>query len=56
MMCKHCQKHVFDALSKVEGVVEVEVSLENKKALIKGTNLDKAALIKAVVDEGYEAK
>ncbi|MCI5631989.1 MAG: heavy metal translocating P-type ATPase, partial [Bacilli bacterium] len=49
MMCKHCQKHVFDALSKVEGVVEVEVSLENKKALIKGNNLDKAALIKAVV-------
>ena len=55
MMCKHCQKHVFDALSKVEGVVKVEVSLENKKALIKGNNLDKAALIKAVVDEGYEA-
>ena len=55
MTCKHCQKHVFDALSKVMGVIEVEVSLENKKAIVKGNNLNKDALIKAVEDEGYEA-
>ena len=56
MMCKHCKKHVYDALIKVNGVKEVEVSLENKNALIKGTHLNKEELIKAVVEAGYKAE
>ena len=56
MMCEHCKKHVYDALIKVNGVKEVEVSLKNKNALIKGTHLNKEELIKAVVEAGYKAE
>ncbi|MDE6407784.1 MAG: heavy metal translocating P-type ATPase [Anaeroplasmataceae bacterium] len=56
MMCKHCQAHVEKALSGVEGVSKVEVSLENKSATVTGEGLAKDALIKAVADAGYEAK
>lgn len=34
MMCMHCVKHVNEALSKVDGVSLVEVSLENKNAIV----------------------
>ena len=31
MMCKHCQKRVEDALTKVEGVKEVIIDLDYEK-------------------------
>lgn len=55
MMCKHCQKHVHDALAKMDGVTEVEVSLENNSALVtsdKEISLDDFA--KVIDDAGYE--
>ena len=55
MMCKHCQKHVHDALAKMEGVTAVEVSLENKSATVTATkeiSLDDFA--KVIDDAGYE--
>ena len=56
MMCMHCVAHVKEALAKVEGVTSVEVSLDDKQAVIKGNNLDKAKLIEAVKAAGYEAE
>lgn len=54
MMCKHCQKHIEDALSAVEGVSKVEVSLENKNAKVTCLeSLDSSKLIEAVEKEGY---
>ena len=35
MMCMHCVAHVKDALSKVEGVSDVVVSLDEKNSYIK---------------------
>ena len=55
MMCKHCQKHVHDALAKMDGVTEVEVSLENNSATVtanKEISLDDFA--KVIDDAGYE--
>ena len=55
MMCKHCQKHVHDALAKMDGVTAVEVSLENNSALVtsdKEISLDDFA--KVIDDAGYE--
>ena len=55
MMCKHCQKHVHDALAKMEGVTAVEVSLENNSATVTATkeiSLDEFA--KVIDDAGYE--
>lgn len=53
MMCQHCRAAVEKALRAVSSVETVEVSLENKRAVVTGT-ADYEALKKAVVDAGYE--
>ena len=55
MMCQHCVKHVHDALVKVEGVKNADVSLENKCAKVEYEgNVTDDALKAAVTDAGYE--
>ncbi len=54
MMCMHCVKHVTDALNAVSGVRSVEVSLENKRAVVEADGADVEALKAAVVNAGYE--
>lgn len=55
MMCQHCQKHVHDALAKMEGVTEVTVDLEGKKASVTMDREIGEAEFKAVIEEaGYE--
>lgn len=57
MMCQHCVAHVNKALSGVEGVEAVEVSLENKNAAVTlAADVSDDVLTKAVVDAGYEVK
>lgn len=56
MMCEHCVARVKSALEKVEGVEEVKVSKLFKNAKIKGINLDRDSLIKAVTEVGYQAE
>ena len=55
MMCQHCVAHVTKALTEVPGVTSVNVSLENKNAVVTGSADDKA-LIDAVTDAGYKVK
>lgn len=55
MMCNHCTAHVQKALSALDGVANVEVSLEEKKAILtleKG--IDDAVIIDTVKEAGYE--
>ena len=53
MMCMHCVAHVKKALEALEGVTEVEVSLEDKQAVLAGEVSDDA--IRAAISEaGYE--
>lgn len=55
MMCQHCQKHVHDALAKMDGVENVEVSLENKNAIVTSEKEISIADFKKVIeDAGYE--
>lgn len=54
MMCEHCKKHVEDALKALG--LEVEVSLADKKAIIKNTSIDNDTITKAIEDAGYEVK
>ncbi|MBQ4495497.1 MAG: heavy metal translocating P-type ATPase [Selenomonadaceae bacterium] len=55
MMCKHCQKHVHDALAKMDGVTAVEVSLENNSATVTATKDISIDDFAKVIDEaGYE--
>ena len=55
MMCQHCQKHVNDALSKMEGVVSVDVNLEAKTATVEADHEISREEFKKVIEEaGYE--
>ena len=54
MMCQHCVKHAKDALAKLPGVTSVDVSLENKNAvLISSNGIEKASIEKAIEEAGY---
>lgn len=54
MMCAHCQAHVFKALSAVEGVQKVEVSLEDKQAVVTlAKDVADQLLMDAVTEAGY---
>ncbi|MBR6012958.1 MAG: cadmium-translocating P-type ATPase [Selenomonadaceae bacterium] len=55
MMCKHCQKHVHDALAKIDGVESVEVSLENNSAEVTANKkISLEEFEKVITDAGYE--
>lgn len=55
MMCAHCQKHVQEALAKLDGVTNVEVSLENKTATVQMTrDIPFNEFEKTIKDAGYE--
>ena len=55
MMCAHCTGRVEKALSAIDGVDKVEVSLEGKSAkLTLSKEVDDKALTDAVTEAGYE--
>lgn len=55
MMCQHCQKHVHDALAAMDGVTDVTVDLEGKKADVTATkDISTDAFAKVIADAGYE--
>ena len=55
MMCQNCVKHVTKALQKLDGVTEVEVSLEQKSAVVTMNNeIADDVLSKAITDMDYE--
>lgn len=55
MACGHCKAAVEKALGQVEGLKSVEVSLEDKKAIVDlDHDLDNGVLKAAVEEAGYE--
>lgn len=55
MSCAHCVKHVKDALSELNGVTVVDVSLDSKSAIIEASADVKDEDIKLAIDDvGYE--
>ena len=56
MSCENCVRHVREALSALDGVTGVEVSLEKGEAELQATADLSDALIKETLDEeGYDA-
>ena len=53
MSCEHCVAHVSEALESLDKVTSVEVSLENKCAIVETTNSDEE-LKAAIEEEGYD--
>jgi len=54
MMCPNCVKHVTEALKSLGA--DVEVSLENKNAIIKNTALSNEQIIQVIEEAGYIVK
>ena len=57
MMCENCKKHVEKALNSIEGITNVNVSLDNKNAVIEySKEIDDEILKNVISDAGYEVK
>ncbi|MBR4372591.1 MAG: heavy-metal-associated domain-containing protein, partial [Victivallales bacterium] len=56
MHCEHCVRYVTEALRGVEGVAEVSVSLEGKRAVVKISRpVPRETMIEAVKKAGFKA-
>lgn len=54
MVCNHCVESVTNACKSVDGVTDVNVSLEDKKAVVEG-DFNEDEIIKAIDEIGFEA-
>lgn len=55
MTCDHCVHSVTNAAKDTPGVTDADVSLDEKRAVVRGENIDPDAVIAAIREEGYEA-
>ncbi len=56
MGCQHCINRITEALSALDDVEVLEVSLENKSATVNANDsVTDEALMNAVNEEGFEA-
>ena len=51
--CAHCARSIREEVSEVAGVDDVGVDLEAKKVVVRGHELDDAALRAAIAEAGY---
>ncbi len=57
MQCNHCKMSVEKALNKLDGVIKVEVNLENKKAVIESEKeIDNEKIKSEITEAGFEVK
>jgi copper chaperone len=55
MTCDHCVHAVTTAVKELQGVTDVKVSLDEKRATVSGDGVDVKKVIAAIEEEGYEA-
>jgi len=54
MSCGHCEAAVKGEVTKVAGVTDVQVDLDTKIVTVLGDGLDRAAVVAAIDEAGYE--
>jgi copper chaperone CopZ len=54
MSCGHCEAAVKGEVTKVAGVAGVEVDLTTKIVTVSGDSIDRAAVVAAIDEAGYE--
>jgi len=52
MMCEGCAGAVRRILQKIEGVENIDITVEDKKVVVTGKNLDPATLVEKVGKSG----
>lgn len=55
MSCNSCVRHVDQALRKLQGVSDVEINLEEGKALVTHEGISVQTMQQALEDAGYES-
>jgi copper chaperone CopZ len=55
MTCEHCRIAVIGEVSRVDGVSAVDVDLDAKLVHVHGAGVDRAAVVDAIDDAGYDA-
>lgn len=55
MSCGHCEAAVRAEIGSVPGVTGVDVDLDSKDVTVTGAELDRAAIIAAIDEAGYDA-
>ena len=56
MHCGHCAVAVAEEVERVAGVHSVDVDLQTKLVRIKGDGIDRAAVVAAIDEAGYDAE
>lgn len=54
MTCGHCEAAVEQEVGSVAGVTDVSVDLERKQVLVTGNDLDRAAIVEAIDEAGFD--
>jgi copper chaperone len=54
MTCGHCEAAVKGEVGKVPGVASVDVDLTTKAVVVEGVDLDRAAIVAAIDEAGFE--
>jgi copper chaperone CopZ len=54
MSCGHCEAAVKREVGAVPGVTGVDVDLGTKDVVVTGTDLDRAAIVAAIDEAGYD--
>ena len=54
MTCGHCEAAVKGEVGKVTGVAGVDVDLTTKLVTVAGADLDRAAIVAAIDEAGFE--
>ena len=55
MTCAHCKTAITEEVTALEGVQAIDVDLDTKQVVGRGTALDDAAIRGAIAEAGYEA-
>ena len=55
MTCDHCRIAVTGEVSKLDGVSAVDVDLDAKLVHVDGADIDRAAVVAAIDEAGYDA-
>lgn len=55
MHCQSCVANVSESVTEVTGVSNVDVDLDSGRVVVKGEDVDDAAVRAAIVAAGYEA-
>jgi copper ion binding protein len=54
MTCDHCKVSITEEVQELAGVEAIEIDLDSKKVVVRGAELDDAAIRDAIAEAGYE--